>query len=438
MSASTTVESVDAPWPEIESRLLRENRPPPSAFPLDLLPDACRAWVEASAQGFTSVDYVAQGLLGAVSALCGGRIVADVTPHWREPLVLWQALVGGPSTGKTPALALARRLVESNELASGPSPALRLSVGGTADNLARTASHSAGGVALWCDDLAGWMADLSQRQERLLALAGWSGDMAHVPERRGYWSIDVGRFPLSIMATLQADQVTPALSGGDDGAASRFLYAWPVPRLEAVLRGPRADQQAANAMLRCLARLPATVKTPHALSFQDGAVERLQAILPGLRGLMRDADGLEAAWIGKAAGNIVRLASLLCLMDWAQEERKHAPAGVEERHLDRAHALWADYFWPHAQAVFGQVGTTIADRQALRIARWLRRRRADAVSREEIRREALCQTVDADTADDLIERLERYGVLRPLPAQGSGGGGPRKRRWAVNPALWTS
>src|SRR5947209_20175315 len=98
MSASTTVESADAPWPEVEPRLFLESRPPPPPFPLDLLPEPWRPWIEACARSFTTVDFVAQGLLGAVSAVCGGRIVVDVTPQWREPLVLWQALVGGPVT----------------------------------------------------------------------------------------------------------------------------------------------------------------------------------------------------------------------------------------------------------------------------------------------------------------------------------------------------
>src|SRR4051812_33821976 len=100
------------PWPEIDRRFLHQTRPVPPAFPVELLPEQWRAWVAACAPSFTSVDQLAQGLLGAASSLCGPRIVVDVTPHWREPLVLWRALVGGPSTGKTPALAAACKLVE--------------------------------------------------------------------------------------------------------------------------------------------------------------------------------------------------------------------------------------------------------------------------------------------------------------------------------------
>jgi hypothetical protein len=71
---------------------------------------------------------------------------------------------------------------------------------------------------------------------------------------------------------------------------------------------------------------------------------------------------------------------------------------VEEQHLDRAHTLCADYFWPHAQAVFGQAAPTIDQRRVGRVGRWLRRMRPETVSREEVRREALGNTVNADTA----------------------------------------
>ena len=431
MSASPTVDSAEAPWPEIEPRLLHGNRPPPPRFPVERLPEAWRPWIEVQAQGLTGADYLAQGLLGAAAAVCGARVVADVTAQWREPLVLWQALVGEPSTGKTPALLLARGLVESidPELAQ-ITPAL--------DMLARRANFRESGVTLWCDDLEEWLAAISRPEDRRLALAGWGGDAADLSHCEGYVPIEVNRFPLSIVGALQVDRTARFLNSDVEGLASRFLYAWPVPRIDVVLGGARADHKAVCVLLDRLATLPGSRSAPHPLPLLDGARDRLQAIVPLLRRFMCGTDGLEAAWIGKAPGTIVRLAGLLCLMEWAQQKREQPPAGVEEQHVERAHALWSDYFWPHAQAVFGHAGTTLAERQARRVARWLRRMRPDAVSREEIRREALCQTVDADTAEDLIERLHRYGALRPTAVETSRRRGPHKRRWAVNPDLWAN
>src|SRR5689334_6536496 len=113
------------PWPEIDRRFLFPSRPAPPLFPLELLPAPWRAWVESAAPSFASVDYAAQGLLGAVSAVCGPRALVEVTPQWHEPLVLWLAIVGGASTGKTPALTAARRLVANLPAAADHAPPTR-------------------------------------------------------------------------------------------------------------------------------------------------------------------------------------------------------------------------------------------------------------------------------------------------------------------------
>ena len=60
--------------------------------------------------------------------------------------------------------------------------------------------------------------------------------------------------------------------------------------------------------------------------------------------------------------------------------------------------------------------------------------RPETVSREEVRREALGQTVDVDIAEIVIERLERHGALRMLPVAKELRRGPRKVRWQVNPS----
>jgi hypothetical protein len=172
------------------------------------------------------------------------------------------------------------------------------------------------------------------------------------------------------------------------------------------------------------------------LRLHENAVERLEEMVPQMRAFMRDTDGVQAAWIGKAAGNIVRLAGLLCLMDWAEGSTKEPPTIVEEQHLERAHMLWTDYFWPHAEAVFADAPLTLAERRVRRVGRWLKRMRPQSVSREEVRREALGQTVTADVAESVLERLEQYGAVRMLVPQ-AGRGRPR-RRWEVNPDFWAN
>lgn len=247
-----------------------------------------------------------------------------------------------------------------------------------------------------------------------------------VRERAGFLPVHAGPLP--------ADRGRDAAGGSHGRApdrrgrrwpAARFLYVWPLPGLEAVLDRRPTNPPDVAAMLARLTDLPATLPAPALLPFESGAAEAMQPILPALRGFMQGADGLESAWIGKGPGNIVRLAGLLCLMDWAIEEsRSPAPSGVAAAHVERAHALWAEYFWPHAQAVFGQADTTMADRQARRIARWLQRLQPDAVSREDIRR-ARGALPDGRRADRRgVDRTA--GELRRPAAAGVGRRGARR------------
>ena len=92
------------------------------------------------------------------------------------------------------------------------------------------------------------------------------------------------------------------------------------------------------------------------------AVARFEQLLPRVRQRWRDAEGWEAAWLGKGAGTIVRLAGLLTLMHWAQDPKDEVPQkGVTARRLEEAYALWADYFHPHAVSVFQQAGSDNRD-----------------------------------------------------------------------------
>lgn len=66
-------------------------------FPIDLIPLPWRDWTADRARGAGApVDYAVQALLAAVSGVCGAGVEVQITPEWSEPLVLWQALVGGP------------------------------------------------------------------------------------------------------------------------------------------------------------------------------------------------------------------------------------------------------------------------------------------------------------------------------------------------------
>src|SRR5690242_4239579 len=75
-------------WPEIEPRLLEDGRGLVPTLPIDVFPPEWARWIEDSAQSAgTPDDYVAQGVLAAVTAVCGAGVMAQVSTAWAEPLV---------------------------------------------------------------------------------------------------------------------------------------------------------------------------------------------------------------------------------------------------------------------------------------------------------------------------------------------------------------
>ncbi len=102
-----------AGWGEIDAGSAGRSACRRSGLPLDLLPTFWRDWVADTA----NATRRARRLCRAVAARGGERALAARAPscgwgaRWTEPLVLWQALVGLPSSGKSPAMAPMRELL---------------------------------------------------------------------------------------------------------------------------------------------------------------------------------------------------------------------------------------------------------------------------------------------------------------------------------------
>jgi hypothetical protein len=107
-------------WRDPDVSILDDRRGPVPAVPLASLPQPWRDWIADTEKATGApADYVLQSVLAGVAAVCGAGVRVRVTPAWDEPLVLWQAVVGESSTGKSPALAPMRRA------ARGPRRALQ-------------------------------------------------------------------------------------------------------------------------------------------------------------------------------------------------------------------------------------------------------------------------------------------------------------------------
>jgi hypothetical protein len=101
-------------WPGPDMRLIGDYRVSPPSLNEDALPAGWEEWIglEAKARAVPR-DYLAAGLIGAASAWIGNARRVRATPTWIEPAHLWFALIGAPSTGKTPAL---QPLIEASHI----------------------------------------------------------------------------------------------------------------------------------------------------------------------------------------------------------------------------------------------------------------------------------------------------------------------------------
>ena len=102
--------------PEPDLAVLGGYRRPAPPFPLETLPHRWAKWTEAAAEGSGApVAYSACALLAFAAGAIGNAARVSPWPGWSEPAVLWLALVGESSDGKSPALDPLRMAVDRLE-----------------------------------------------------------------------------------------------------------------------------------------------------------------------------------------------------------------------------------------------------------------------------------------------------------------------------------
>ena len=444
-------------WSEPDLSILDNSRDAVPAVPLDLVPEPWRQWIAdtASAAGAPQ-DYILQAVLAGVAGVCGAGVRVRVTPAWTEPLVIWQAMVGEPSTGKSAALASMRhllatieqerRLHDEERLAAHAArvekgredrpfvPSRVVTTDTALEAVAETVTGSPRGVLLWRDLPNVWFGDDGADDSECAAwLEAWTAGAVTV-ERGRRPSLALASFPVSILETMWPDSLKTALLEGDKSLPIRFLYVWPGPQDYRALAAlePVHDDEILD-RLRRLSALARTPDDPCELRFDERGVKALDGLLIDLHAARRSAEGFEAAWLGKSRAFIVRLAGILELLGFTGGPRSR-PGAIGAEQVEAAAALWRSYFWPHARAVFDGVELSDHKRRVRRVARWLRDTRLATVSRQEITRRALSQAATADETEHVLQRLHYLGYVQPDLAYRDKPGRP-STHWLVNPAL---
>ncbi len=480
-------------WPAPDLALISDHRQLAPDFPADVLPDFWARWAADTAEAAGApLDFVAMALLAGSGATLGNARWGSPWPGWAEPPVVNVALVGRPSSGKSPAMDALHAMLAAIEAddnsdfgerqrewkrdalaakercalyeaevkravkdkcpppdmpadAAIPNAVQRrrlLTTDPTVAKAERMSAASPRGLLLIRDELAGWLAGMDRYSgggDRPFWLQAYGG-RPWTPDRvkDGENEIAVRHLTWGIMGGIQPDRVASLLlAGDDDGLAARFLFTWPEPQYP---NRPRAvpDHDGAQAALARL-RVISWATSPEAprLPFAPRAAGLMDEWRTRVAAMEGDAAGLFLSWIGKLPGFAVRLATILEHLDWAAGAGSAEPQAIGETAALRALTLLDDYAVPMARRVFGDAAMPQAERDGRRLGKWLLAQRPlpEVANAKELRRMANGPGIpDAARMEAALGELEAAGWVRSAPARAEGYGRQRKD-YAINPAL---
>jgi len=281
------------------------------------------------------------------------------------------------------------------------------------------------------------------RPEGVADLGSIEGDADHRRPNRSVVG-DVGqREPLDRLPDAGIDEAGHAhklarsFKGDSDGMHARVLFAWPEePAFHSLTDDvTEVEPELLNALCR-IVDLPAgedDVFSPRDVPLSPNARTQFEQFRQFQHRGKDALDGREREWWAKGPSQVLRLAGTLCYLDWAIEGGPE-PQSVVVQFIEAAVRLWRDYLWPHSRAAMRQIGLTDHHAEARRVLRWIRAGRRHLVSREDVRRDALSQRLNADEVQSIIDELVRAGWMQEVTARAGGPGRPA-RRWEVNPKL---
>src|SRR5215203_4853759 len=103
-------EAADLAWADPDWSILDDRRGELPEFPLEVLAEQCRDWVERAAHGAGATPaHVAVPMLSIASGLIGTARRVQASRSWTQPMTFWSAIVGFSGTSKTPGIDATKR-----------------------------------------------------------------------------------------------------------------------------------------------------------------------------------------------------------------------------------------------------------------------------------------------------------------------------------------
>lgn len=449
----------DSGWGSIRPTGLPAVEP----FPLDVLPPIVQEFVTTAARSISCpVDYAAVATLAAASGAIGRSVVLRVKQGYLTSASLYLALVGGSSSGKSPALGAALSPLwrishglftewkearntwrAADEATRGDEPVLMRCVTSdpTTEALGPILAANPRGLLVAPDEMTKWIMSMDQYKggkggDRPFYLSVWSGAPVLIDRAKHMREPIVITDPYLTVAGGMTPSMLGSLSEGrgrDDGFLARLLFAFP-DRMTRTYSDAGLPDDLTSAWKELIGRLwliPMAERdgrpAPTVLDMADSA----RAIwTPWVQAHYDEQtaddfpEHLDGSW-GKLEAYAARLALILHLLHLASDPTSHLDlAPISRRTLEMALRL-TSYFKSQTRRVHVAIGGKADEGGATvrAIRKWIERHGHVSFSHRDLTR-SFPRVDESDLAEALIWMAAK-NMLRQQPAPKKTGPGRR-------------
>lgn len=458
------------------------NVDPVPPIPLDSLPAAISSYAKDQAElmGCDHSILAMAALVAAASCLDDGLQIQPKRhdPTWCESARLWVAVVGSPSSKKSPAIGkaihpvrmidTARREKSRGELSNwdiqhaarkkgskddtpleGPVPdrpplKRALVEDTTVEAMSEILKDNPQGVLCVRDELTGWLGSMDAYKG---SKAGASADRANWLElynggprsvdRLVRGSINIPNWSACLIGGIQPDMLRRVVAGmGHDGLLQRFLPVIACSTSSVgVDRVP--DMLAIERYRELFEHLAAVVPSQEPVRLKEDAqiVRERVDLLAQKMGQAVGHEGLEA-WLGKWSGIFARLLLTFHAIECAQLRVHPSTRQVSGETAEMVERLLCRTLLRHAINFYSEI-VDVNDRhqRGKELARLILAKQWDVVHKRELQRSwKAASKMQPWELHEVIGRLCDMDWLQP-DREGDPGADGKPRRWFVNPAV---
>ena len=293
----------------------------------------------------------------------------------------------------------------------------------TPESLATILAQQGGSVALLSaegglfDQLSGRYTDGKVNLD--VFLKGHSGDMLRINRRDRNEIVPNPRLTMALAvqpSVLRAAAQKPEFR--QRGLLARFLYAMPTSNLGFRQIAPGAASQRSKELYDENVLKLKTAQKMAFLELSDEAEQILQAWEVEIEKTIRPGGSHAdiSDWVGKLAGQTVRLAGLIHLADNVQALSPW-PLSIPGEVMGRA-VKFAQYFQGAAQDVFVEMKRSHFIEDARAIAVWARKRDGGLFSAREVRAQMKRRLTDMESVNNVLDFMSQESWIRPLGPRG--------------------